>query len=136
MFNDRRRLFLKHFEDIDVVFIIFGQLFVNNLLKLTATGLSHEMDIEVSMNQLIPFKAFNNLLRVVIVRIRRQVHKLRIVHTRTLPGIMVRHQRDNFLPRSRRSLVSPRALVAVVVLLLCCLYCFVEVVTLLPLNAT
>ena len=63
------------------------------------------MRIKVAMHELVSFEALHDPLRIIILRVRRQVHILGVIETRAGPWIMIRHHRDDFASRCRRSLV-------------------------------
>ena len=50
------------------------------------------MDIEILMDELVPFELHYDLLWIVIIRIRCQVDVVGIVETWTFPGFVVWYQ--------------------------------------------
>ena len=67
------------------------------------------MHIKILMDQLVPLKLHYDLLRVVIVRIRRQVHIFRVVEAGAFPGLMIGHQGNDLVTAGCRPLaVSKR----------------------------
>ena len=66
LFYHRRSLLLKFLLHVDIVFIFFTELLVDNLLELIAALLSDQMHIKVPVDELVPLEAFDNLCWVLI----------------------------------------------------------------------